>query len=176
MVSVLVLLALGYGYYALLISPLESRLDVLDRSIDAEDMRIRSMRQIEAGLSGRRRELDELQRVLNEIWSFVGTKRDTAWLLRSIERYAVSTGVRFVGLTPGEEAEGKYVGEMPFEMSLDGSFTNLVAFCRLMEESEPAIALDSIRVVATDGGLREADAVLSVVVSGKTFYRTDESV
>jgi len=58
---------------------------------------------------------------------------------------------------------------MPLELTLEGTFEGLVAFLRLAEEGQPAIAFTKITVDAIS-----SESKLNAAVSGKIYYRLEQ--
>jgi Tfp pilus assembly protein PilO len=175
MLLVLFVLLAVYLLYAQVYVPTSERLSSLEAQIETARLQARTMRVAAQSVDSLRRELADLQYRLDLIWQSVGREPNLPWLVASLEVYAEAGQSRLISLRPQTVVEHTHVAEMPFEITLEGTFEGILAFLRQAENGHPAIAFT--RIAANRKGAAEVavQPELSVVISGKTYFRAGEN-
>lgn len=166
-------LVLSYLLYSQIYVPLDSRLSTIRAEIEIAERKAQSMRQTAQNLAAIERKVNDLHGRLDIIWRSVGREPDLPWLVRSLEAYSEEAGAELLNLRPLPIVAGKYVAEMPFELTLQGSFDSILAFLRQAEEGHPAVAFTGIKADVLETANDLSSPKLDVVVSGKTYFRTE---
>lgn len=172
----LVALVALYLLYSQIYVPLGAELSALNSHIDVSRLRADTMRRTALSLSALENELADLQRRLDAIWSGVSDEPDVPLLIRSLERCSDQARATLTNFRPLPVVVAKYVAEMPFELTLQGSFAGVLGFLRRAEEGSPAVEFTSIRIEVSRSDTASPSPQLNAVVSGKTYYRTSRSV
>lgn len=166
-----VLVAL-YLLYSQVYAPMGLKLSSLRAEVEIARRRAQTTRQAALGLSALELDLEDLQRRLDSIWLSIGQEPDMPLLVRSLEAYSQEAGARLLNLRPQAVTVGKRVAEMPFELTLQGSFESILAFLRQAEEGSPAVVFTGMRADALKSDTLHSPPELNAVISGKTYFRT----
>jgi Tfp pilus assembly protein PilO len=171
MLVILLLVVALYLLYSLVYVPTSAKLSSLQSQTETTRLQAQTARIAAASIASLTRQLDDLQHRLDLIWQNVGREPDLPWLVKSLEAYAEAGGARLIDLRPQAVVTHRYVAEMPFELTLEGTFEGILAFLRQAEDGHPAIAFT--RIAADTVGASEVAVrpELRVVISGKTYFR-----
>lgn len=175
MLLVLFALLAVYLLYSQVYVPTSDKLSSLQAEIQTARLQAQAMRIAAQSVDSLGRELVDMQHRLDLIWQSVGREPDLPWLVRSLEAYAVAGNARLVNLRPQGVIEHTYVAEMPFELALEGTFEGILAFMRQAEDGHPAIVFTGIAANVVGTAEVAVQPELSVVISGKTYFRAGEN-
>ncbi len=173
MLLVFMALVTGYLLYTQVYVPLDAKLADLNAQIEVSRLRADTMRRTALSLSALENELGDLHRRLEAIWRDVSDEPDVSSLIRSLELCADQAGASLANFRPLTVVIGKHVAEMPFEVTLQGTFASVLDFLRQAELGSPAVGFTGIRLDVLRSDILSPAPQLNALVSGKTYYRTN---
>lgn len=169
MLGVLALAVIGYCLIVLVYNPVAREAASLKDTV--------ALKQAEVDLNWRRaitydqkmKEIEKLKASLDTMWRSVAPSADIPGIVKMIDTAGAMSDISVDSVRPSTAVEKSAIGEITLTLYVQGSYGNVIAFCRMLEFSRPAIAITSVwfETIGTTG----EGSTVSVRLIGKTFYR-----
>lgn len=126
----------------------QERISQLRERIRTADLETQKQEQSKARVPDLKQQLDRLTKELTERNGLLADVRDRPVLLKEIAQRARTTGLRILRVRPGKERQRTGYAEIPLELSLHGSFRNLVRFLHALAPIPQLSRIGALTILA----------------------------
>lgn len=168
LLGVLGLVVLGAGLYFLVLSPLESRVELLTAQHASLQREILQARAAIADLARVRREAAELERRLEAMKEKLPTDREMPSLFRSVHDAAYQAGLAVALFRPREPRVRDYYTEVPISLAAEGGYHQLGEFFSRVARLPRVVTIGEMKLT---GLARAKDPVRAELTLATYVYR-----
>ena len=143
---VIVLVAAVVVVYFVFLNPLQTQINqVYQQNVDLQ-VRIDQLQAVERKLPEYDREIQEQKARLEGLKSALPDEKETAEIIRQVQRYAISSNIRVRTFRPHQTIGQEFYTEWPIRMEFDGSYHNLGAFFERVSRHPRVINVTNLRI------------------------------
>ena len=162
-----IFVALGAGYYFLLLQPKMKELGTLQKKQADLSRQIQESKRIADNLPKYRKEYDQLKEDLDKALTELPNQKEIPSLLTSITSRGKEAGLDFLIFRPKPEVPKDFYSEVPVDISVHGSFFNVANFFVAVSNLPRIVNISNVNIsdIKSSGG----KTVLKVNCLATTF-------
>lgn len=173
LIGVLIVAAMGFGYYTFLHGPLEEATLAAEAEHETLSTQLAEAQRQQAEYIRLRDELTRRQGLREAHLRILPVTAEVPSLVADLNRLAELSGVQIRSLEPRpEEAQPQYV-RIPVALSFRSRFHQLVRFFNNVSHLERAISMENISL--TNPTVQGDDVLLTISATAITFRRNEQS-
>ncbi len=137
-------------YYFAFLSDLLTKIDAADQRIAKQMEEIKNKSREVRKLPQLKAELKDLEKQLRVALNLLPAKAQIPELLESVSWRGKDAGLVFKSFQPGKEKVKAIYAEIPVNISVEGSFRELLAFLRAVGEMPRIVAINRLQIEASN--------------------------
>ncbi len=176
LLTVALVLVLGYFANTFLLQPYQSEIDELEERKAYLEERLRWAPRIYDGLEQLEENYQLAVSYYRRAEDFLPPKREVPSLVRSVGQLAEEENLAVNSLRPGSIEEEEYYLNLPVSVNLRGEYDDHIYYLHRLQEEFPQLLISSFQIVfdqlVTDNG--EPKVLLTLDLNLNLFLRADE--
>ncbi len=141
-----VLVAIFYGYYALLYVPKQDELRRLETQLLDMQKKLQESKDAAKRLPEFRREVEELNRNFDKALAQLPDKKEIPTLLENITTTGRGSNLEFLLFKPMAEVAKGFYAEVPVEVKVVGGYNNLADFFQRVGEMSRIVNISNLKI------------------------------